>query len=108
MFSLDWFLFLQRSLSNVVNDGVKLEDTNSVERRQENCQSLFEVQRIKDLVLSLQQLQLLFWCGFDPWPGNCGKPWVWHKKKSEIPTLALKNWDTGFKGIMEGRNVPVT
>lgn len=69
MFSLDWFLFLQRSLSNVVNDGVKLEDTNSVERRQENCQSLFEVQRIKDLVLSLLQFKSIPGAGSIPGPG---------------------------------------
>ena len=23
-----------------------------------------------DPALSLQQLELLLWCGFDPWPGN--------------------------------------
>ena len=27
-------------------------------------------QWIKDLVLSLQQLGLQLWCGFDPWPRN--------------------------------------
>ena len=28
------------------------------------------VQQVKDLVLSLQQLGLLLWRGFDPWPRN--------------------------------------
>ena len=28
------------------------------------------MQRIKDLVLSLQWPGLLLWYGFDPWPGN--------------------------------------
>ena len=27
-------------------------------------------QQVKDLVLSLQQLGLLLWRGFDPWPRN--------------------------------------
>ena len=27
-------------------------------------------QWVKDLVLSLQWLRLLLWCGFDPWPWN--------------------------------------
>ena len=27
-------------------------------------------QQVKDLVLSLQQLGSLLWCGFDPWPRN--------------------------------------
>lgn len=32
------------------------------------------VQWVKDLVLSLQWLQLLLW--FDPWPGNFCMPWA--------------------------------
>ena len=28
------------------------------------------MQWVKDLVLSLQQLRLLLWLRFDPWPGN--------------------------------------
>ena len=31
------------------------------------------VQWLKDLVLSLQQLKSLLWCGFDPWPWNFHK-----------------------------------
>ena len=30
------------------------------------------VQRVKDLVLSLQQLRWLLWHGFDPWPRSVG------------------------------------
>ena len=38
-------------------------------------------QQVKDLVLSLQQLGLLLWYRFDPWPGNFHMPWLWPKKK---------------------------
>ena len=37
------------------------------------------VQWVKDLALSLQQLRLLLWCGFDPWPGNFYMLQVWPK-----------------------------
>ena len=39
-------------------------------------------QRVKDLVLSLQRLSLL-WCGFDPWLGNFHLIQVWPKKERE-------------------------
>ena len=39
------------------------------------------VQWVKDLALSLQQLGLLLWHGFDPWPKNLHIPWAWWKKK---------------------------
>ena len=32
------------------------------------------LQQVKDLVLSLQQLRLLLWRGFDPWPGKFHTP----------------------------------
>ena len=34
------------------------------------------VQRVKDPVLSLQQLGLLLWCRFDPWPGYFYMLWA--------------------------------
>lgn len=39
------------------------------------------VQRIKYLMSSLQQLGLLLWHGFDPWPGNFGGPEVLARKR---------------------------
>ena len=39
-------------------------------------------QWVKDPALSLQQLGLLLWHGFDPWPGNFRMPQVRPKKKS--------------------------
>lgn len=33
------------------------------------CQHSLVVRRVKDLVLSLQQLRFLLWLRFDPWPG---------------------------------------
>ena len=38
-------------------------------------------QRVNDLALSLQWLESLLWCSFDPWPGNFHMLWVWPKKK---------------------------
>ena len=35
---------------------------------------------VKDPALSPQQLRLLLWHRFDPWPGNFHMPWVWLKK----------------------------
>ena len=35
----------------------------------------------KDLVLSLQQLGSLLWCGFDLWPWDFLRLQVWPKKK---------------------------
>ena len=39
------------------------------------------VQQVKDLALSLQQLGLLLWHGFDPWLGNFQTYWAQTKKK---------------------------
>ena len=41
---------------------------------------------VKGLVLSLQQLGLLLWGGFNPWPRNFFMPWNGHvqKKKKKI------------------------
>ena len=39
-------------------------------------------QQVKDLALSLLQLGLQLWCGFDPWPRNFHMWWVWPKKSS--------------------------
>ena len=38
-------------------------------------------QQVKDSALSLQQLRLLLWCGFHPWPGNFCMPQMWPKKR---------------------------
>ena len=43
----------------------------------------FLVQWVKDLVLSMQQLGLLLWHKFDPWPRNFHMPQVWPKKKKK-------------------------
>ena len=40
------------------------------------------VQQVKDPVLSPQQLKVLLWRGFDPWPGDFHMPWVPQKKKN--------------------------
>ena len=45
-------------------------------------------QWVKDPALSLQQLGLLLWCRFDPWPGNLHMPQVWPpQKRVSIITL---------------------
>ena len=36
---------------------------------------------VKDLMLSLQWLGSLLWCGFNPWPWNFHVPWVEPKPK---------------------------
>lgn len=42
------------------------------------------VLRVKDPALSLWQLGLLLWYGFNPWPGNFHTvPRAWQKKKKE-------------------------
>ena len=52
--------------------------------------SSLEGQWLKDLVLSLQQLGSLLWCGFHLWPGNFhilqAQP---KKKKEEISGVPL-------------------
>ena len=40
-------------------------------------------QQVKDLALSLLQLRLPPWCGFDPWPGNFCMPKAQPKKETE-------------------------
>ena len=52
----------------------------------------FVVQQIKDLALSLQQLRLLLWCGFDPWPGNFYMLQAWPKKKFDFFFLRFKKF----------------
>ena len=42
---------------------------------------VFMVQQVGDPALSLQQLGLLLWHRFNPWPGNVHRPWAWGKKK---------------------------
>ena len=42
-------------------------------------------QQVKNLDLSLQQLVLLLYCRFYPWPGNFHVPLVWPKKKKLYP-----------------------
>ena len=46
-------------------------------------------QQVKDSVLSLQQLGLLLWCGFDPWPGNSHVPQAQPKRKKKKKTGVL-------------------
>ena len=38
---------------------------------------------VVDLALSLQQLRLLLWHGFNPWPGIFHMPWRWPKKRKK-------------------------
>ena len=38
-------------------------------------------QRVKDLVLSLQWLELLLWSRFEPWPENIYMLQEWQKKE---------------------------
>ena len=40
-------------------------------------------QQVKDPAMSLQQLRLLLWFGFDPWPGNFHMPWVQPKTNKQ-------------------------
>ena len=38
----------------------------------------------------------LLWYGFDPWPENFHRPWVWQKKeKKEKPILEFPSWHSG-------------
>ena len=39
-----------------------------------NLRSSLLAQRVKDMALSLQQLRLLQWLQFDPWPGSLHMP----------------------------------
>ena len=41
------------------------------------------LQWVKDPALSLQQLRLLLWLGFKPWPGNFHMPWEHPKQKKQ-------------------------
>ena len=47
-------------------------------------------QWVKDLVLSLQQLRSLLWCGFHPWPRNFCMLWVQPKKQTNKQTNKQK------------------
>ena len=50
------------------------------------------VQWVKVLAWSLQQLGLLPWLVFHPWPANCHVPWVWPKKeKKDIIRIIRRN-----------------
>ena len=42
------------------------------------------VQHIKDPALSLQQLGLLLWLGYIPWPRNFHMQWAQPKKKKKL------------------------
>ena len=58
--------------------------------------SFLVAQQVKDLAKSLQQLGLLLWHGFDPWPRNLHMSWVWGgKKKNErdrrVELLLVRN-----------------
>ena len=72
-------------------------------------------QRVKDLALSLQQLQLLLWGGFDPWLRNFPMPRARQKEKKKkemqflppdgpqvelrsIKNLAFKDQEPGSSG----------
>ena len=44
---------------------------------------ILEVKGVKYPALSLQWLQLLLGCGFDPWPGNFHMLWARQKKKKK-------------------------
>ena len=41
------------------------------------------MQQVKDPAVSLQQLRLLLWRGFHPWPGNFHMPQAQPKKEEE-------------------------
>ena len=49
------------------------------------------VQQVKDVALSLEQPELLQWCGFSPWPRNFQMPWTWLKKKKKKKTVIYRN-----------------
>ena len=49
--------------------------------KNKNPRSSFAVQWVKDQVLSLQQLGLALWRGFNSWPGNFHMPCVQPKIK---------------------------
>ena len=80
----------------------------------ENCKALWNLKNLSygsSLVancvhypaLSLQQLEFLLWCRFDPWPGNFCMPWAWPKKESFIQLKKnLKN------AVMESDHVSLT
>lgn len=44
---------------------------------------------LKDLGLSLQQLEWLLWRGFEPWPGKFNMAWAPPKEKRESRVRAL-------------------
>ena len=55
-----------------------------------NTRSSLEVQWVEDPVLSLQQLRLLLWYRFDPWPGNFHMPRSRPKKNK--PNIKPTSW----------------
>ena len=50
-------------------------------RQEEEYRSSYAAQQLQDPMLSLQQLGLLVWLGFDPWPRNFRMPQARPKKK---------------------------
>ena len=56
-----------------------------------------EVQRVKDLALSLQWLGSLLWHRFAPWPGYLCTWWVWPKKKKEEELVV--NFSLNYKFV---------
>ena len=65
--------------------------------------------KVKDLALSPQQLWLLLWHRFHPWPGNFHMPWAWpkRKKKKVYLILAVTLWDSYYSHFTsEETNIP--
>ena len=65
------------------------------------------VQQVRDPALSLQQLGLLLWRGFDPWPGNFHMPWVWQKKESIFSGPVIDSGELDIYGAMMVRGYSV-
>ena len=63
-------------------------------------QSFCVAQQVKDLALSLQQLALLLWCGFNPWPVNFHMPWAQWKTTESISVLWRVQGPDHFKNIL--------
>ena len=65
------------------------------------------VQQVRDPALSLQQLGLLLWRGFGPWPGNFHMPWVWQKKESIFSGPVIDSGELDIYGAMMVRGYSV-
>ena len=55
-------------------------------------------QQVRNPALSLLQLGLLLWCGFDPWPRNFHMPWVQPKTERENDR-GRNRWREGEEAI---------